>query len=93
VSCPATNCATLGRAEKRCQHADRGRLPGAVRAEEPEHLAGRNRERHTGDGLDVTEANDQIVDEDSRRVRCERSAHIDRELLALGAQTPQPLWS
>ena len=40
-----------GRPYTRRQHPDRRRLPRAVRAEQPEHLAGRDRERNAVDGV------------------------------------------
>src|SRR5690606_20504429 len=43
--------AAAGRVRERAEHADRGGLAGAVRAEEPEHLAGRHLEVDALDGL------------------------------------------
>ena len=58
--------AAAGRARERAQHVDRGRLAGAVRAEEPEDLAGGHLEAHSAHRLDRVEGLVQVVDLDRR---------------------------
>ena len=50
-------------AEQRGEHADRRRLARAVGPEQPEHLAGRHRERDAADRLELTEADHEVVHE------------------------------
>ena len=52
------------RAQQRREHADRGRLARAVRAEQAEDLAGADLEAHARDRLDVAEADHEAVDLD-----------------------------
>ena len=59
---------------QRAEHVDRRRLPGAVRAEEAEDLAGLDGERDAADGLDVPERLAQFVDFD--HVDCKSTATV-----------------
>jgi hypothetical protein len=59
---PGDLCAAGGRAQQRRQNADRGGLPGAVRPEQTEDLAGADSERDPAQSLDLAEPDDQPVD-------------------------------
>ena len=55
MSKPPTRARPDGRAEDAAQHADRGRLAGAVRSEEAEHGAGGDPQVDVVDGDEVAE--------------------------------------
>ncbi len=55
--------APVGGLEQGREHADGGRLARAVGPEQAEHLAGCDREGDAADGLELTEADDEVVDE------------------------------
>jgi hypothetical protein len=54
--------ASRGDREQGGEHAHRSRLPGSVRAEEPEDLPGRDREVYAADGLDRAFASRVVLD-------------------------------
>jgi hypothetical protein len=55
-----------GRGEKRAERSNRGRLPGAVRAEKPEHLATSHIERDVLEGDTITESLRQTINGEDR---------------------------
>ena len=59
---PSTVRAAGRRPQQPAQHADRRGLAGAVAAEEPEHLAAPDVERHVVDGLERAERARQLLD-------------------------------
>ncbi len=63
---PAHDGGAGGRREKARDHLHRRRFAGAVRAEEPQHLAARHLERHAVDGQDRAEAPMQLAHVDHR---------------------------